>query len=108
MNKKIKIESSLKMVNVSVHVNLRNVFFCKIIGHLVIPRGGEHEFEVIDYEDMKYLGNEIIGYEEFREFKKDQLKYGFDIQKELEEKELEIFTEDVLKDLVKQIKEGDY
>ncbi len=102
----MKIESKLVMINVknSITVGTNNAITLDVIHQVCLYKNEDdtigHDIDLVDYENIKFLGMEIDkGYKGFRDFKEQMLKFGIDVDELVDEECVGLITNEVLSKL---------
>ena len=102
----MKIESKLVMINVknNITIGVNDAITLDVIHQVCLYKNTDgtigHEIEIMDYENVKFLGMDIdSGYKGFRDFKEQMLKFGIDVDELINKAEIGLITDDDLYDL---------
>jgi hypothetical protein len=99
----MKIESKSLCVNFTHDVVVGNAIEATLVHMAWIheSKNGSVNVEVdfSDIENVKFMGIPIDGHEGFRKFKTTMLGLGIDVDKLIEEKESQLITDDIVKQL---------
>ena len=102
----MKIESKLVMINVknSITVGENNAITLDVIHQVCLHQIHDgtigHDIDLVDYENIKFLGMEIDkGYKGFREFKEQMLKFGIDVDELIDEECVGLINDEELSKL---------
>jgi hypothetical protein len=102
----MKIESKLVMINVknSITIGANDAITLDVIHQVCLYKNEDdtigHDIDLVDYENIKFLGMEIDkGYKGFRDFKEQMLKFGIDVDELVDEECVGLITNEVLSKL---------
>ena len=102
----MKIESKLVMINVknNITIGANDAITLDVIHQVCLYKYTDgtigHDIDLVDYENIKFLGMEIDkGYKGFRDFKEQMLKFGIDVDELIDEECVGLINDDDLYDL---------